>query len=420
MGSVGFDVSAVRPQFPALDQKQVFMDNAGGSQVLGSVIDSINTYLKTTNVQLGASYPVSQQSTSKFTGGHEAGAQYINASPEQVVFGPSTTQHFRNLSVALKTEPGDEVVLSKLDHEANVAGWLQMAKWRGLKVVWWVPTKDTTSNPKLVAEDLKKLVNQKTRLVACTHTSNILGTVTDLKSLSEVVHAANPRALFAADAVAYAPHAPVDVKDFGVDFYSFSWYKVYGPHCAMLYVSDRARSEIETLGHYFKSRQTLEEMLGLAAGSYEAVQAVPKIIEYLNQIGWNAISKQEEHIQEVLLKYLRSKGDIIKIYGEPSSDRKLRVPVISFRVKGQSSLGLIDAIEARSNFGCRNGHFYSKRLCEEVLQIPDADDGVVRCSLLHYNTIEEVEGLVKVLDQVIEEGVAKLPQDASRNDVSNW
>ncbi|ETN42934.1 cysteine desulfurase [Cyphellophora europaea CBS 101466] len=421
MGSAGFDIDAIRAQFPALAQKQVFMDNAGGSQVLGSVIDSIATYLRTTNVQLGASYPVSQQSTSKFSAGHVAGAKYINASPDQVVFGPSTTQHFRNLSTALKTEPGDEIVLSKLDHEANVAGWLQMAKWRGLKVVWWVPSKDTDSNPKLVPEDLRKLVNDKTRLVACTHTSNILGTVTDLAALSEVVHAANPRALFAADAVAYAPHAPVDVQAFGVDFYSFSWYKVYGPHVAMLYVSPRAHPEIETLGHYFKTTSTLEEMLGLAAGSYEAVQAVPEIIAYLSRVGWDAISKQEEQIQEILLKYLRSKPDIIKIYGEPSCDRKLRIPLVSWRVKGQSSLGIIDAIEARSNYGCRNGHFYSKRLCEEVLNVPDADDGVLRCSLLHYNTVEEVEGLVKVLDEVITEGAGKNPQGGEgRNDVSNW
>jgi selenocysteine lyase/cysteine desulfurase len=214
----------IRARFPALAQDQVFMDNAGGSQVLGSVIDSMTTYLRSTNVQLGASYPVSQASTTKFSAGHDAGAKYINARPDQVVFGPSTTQHFRNVSTALRTQEGDEIVISKLDHEANVAGWLQMAKWRGLRVVWWHPRKGCEEgNPKLVPEDLRELVNERTRLVACTHTSNILGTVTDLRALAEVVHAANGRALFAADAVAYAPHARVDVQEFGVDFYSFSW-----------------------------------------------------------------------------------------------------------------------------------------------------------------------------------------------------
>ena len=414
------DIDAVRSSFPALAGKQVYMDNAGGAQVLKPVIDSISQYLSNNNVQLGASYPIAQKSTSLFSAGHEAGAKYINADPSDVVFGPSTTQHFRNVSVALKVEPGQEIVLSNLDHEANLAPWVQMAKWKGLTVKWWIPSKNTNSNPKLEADDLKKLLSSKTRLVCCTHTSNILGTVTDVAALAKVIHETSPDALFCVDAVAYAPHAPVDVKAFGVDIYSFSWYKVYGPHIAMLYLSKKAQSQIEELGHYFKSRDTLEEMLGLAAGNYECVQAVPEVVTYLDKIGWNSISAQEEKIQEVLLSYLRSKPDTIKIYGEPSSDRNLRIPVISFRVKGQSSLGIIDGIEARSNFGCRNGHFYSLRLLNDVLGISDGADGVVRCSLLHYNTVEEVEGLVKVLDEVIKEGAGKHVEDADRKDVANW
>ena len=414
------DVEAIRAQFPALSQKQVYMDNAGGAQVLGSVINSITKYLSTNNVQLGASYPVSQKSTSLFSEGHEAGAKYVNADPSEVVFGGATTQLFRNLSVALKVEPGQEIVLSNLDHEANLAPWVQLAEWKGLSIKWWIPSKNTNSNPKLEPEDLKNLLSEKTRLVCCTHTSNILGTITDLAALSKVIRGTSPDALFCVDAVAYAPHAPVDVKAFGVDFYSFSWYKVYGPHTSMLYVSKKAQDQLNSLGHYFKTRSTLEEMLGLAAGNYECVQAVPEIIKYLDSVGWEGISAQEEKIQETLLKYLRSKPDIIKIYGEPSSDRKLRIPVISFRVKGQSSMGIIDAIEARSDFGCRSGHFYSKRLCENVLGIPDGDDGVVRCSLLHYNTVAEVEGLVKVLDEAIGEGAGKQAEDPDRKDVANW
>jgi cysteine desulfurase family protein (TIGR01976 family) len=421
MGSMQFDIAAIRAQFPALNQKQVFMDNAGGSQVLESVITSISDYFRKTNVQLGASYPVSQVSTNKFNEGHAAGAKYVNGKPNEIVFGSSTTQLFRNLSVALKIEPGAEIILSNLDHEANLAPWVQLAEWKGLTVKWWIPSKNTSSNPKLEVDDLKNLMTDKTRLVACTHTSNILGTITDVATLSKAIHETNPKTLFCVDAVAYAPHAPVDVKAFGVDFYSFSWYKVYGPHVSMLYVSEKAQKELQSLGHFFKKGDTLEEMLGLAAGNYECVQSIPMVVEYIRSIGWDAVAKQEEAIQEILLKYLRSKPDIIKIYGEPSSDRKLRVPVISFRVKEQSSLGIIDAIEARSNFGCRNGHFYSRRLCENVLGISDSDDGVVRCSFLHYNTVEEVEGLVQVLNEVISEGGAgKHVDDAGRNKVSDW
>jgi selenocysteine lyase/cysteine desulfurase len=238
--------------------------------------------------------------------------------------------------------------------------------------------------------------------------------------LSKVIRETNPNTLFCVDAVAYAPHAPIDVKAFGVDFYSFSWYKVYGPHVSMLYASKKAQEQLQTLGHFFKSRDTLEEMLGLAAGNYECVQSIPEIVAYINKVGWQAIEDQEEKLQGLLLSYLRSKPDQIKIYGEPSSNRHVRHPVISFRVKGQSSLGIIDGIEARSNYGCRSGHFYSKRLLENVLKIQDSDDGVVRVSLLHYNTVEEVEGLIKVLDEVITEGAGKEVTDAERKDVANW
>lgn len=420
MGEASMNVNAVREAFPALKQKQVFMDNAGGAQVLKSVIDSMMLYLTTNNVQLGASYPVAKISTNLFNAGHTSGAHYINAKPEEVVLGPSTTQMFRNLSVALKTEPGDEFVLSKLDHEANVAAWKQLAEWKGLTIKWWVPSQDTNSNPKLVSEDLKKLLSDKTRLVACTHTSNILGSITDVAPLAELIHSTSPRALFCVDAVAYAPHAAIDVKQLGVDFYSFSWYKVYGPHVSMLYVSEKAQKEIVSLGHYFKPGNTLEEKLGLAAANYECVQAVPEIISYLQKVGWDAVARQEEEIQEVLLDFLRSKPDVIKIYGDPSSDRRLRVPVISWRIKGHSSLAVVDAIEAKSNYGCRSGHFYSKRLCEEVLGIKDGDDGVIRCSLLHYNTKEEVQGLVDVLKDIIEKGEGRVPDDEYRKLTADW
>lgn len=385
-----------------------------------TVIESISTYLSTNNVQLGASYPVAQVSTALFSAGHTAGATYINAKPEEVVYGPATTQLFRNLAVALKTQPGDEFVISKLDHEANIASWVQLAQWKGLTVKWWVPSENTSTNPKLVVSDLEQLLTPNTRLVACTHTSNILGTVTDIAALSKVIHEASPRALFCVDAVAYAPHAPIDVKALGVDCYSFSWYKVYGPHVAMLYVRQKAHEELESLGHYFKSRRTLEEMLGLAGANYECVQAVPEIVKYIQKVGWDNISRQEEDLQEILLSFLRSKPEIIKIYGESSSDRALRVPVISFRVKGHSSLAVIDAIEKQSNFGCRSGHFYSKRLCEQVLGINDADDGVVRCSLLHYNTKEEVEDLVRTLQGIIDSGEARVPEDEYRKLTANW
>lgn len=308
----------------------------------------------------------------------------MNTTPECVILGPSTTQLFRNLSLALFNHitPGSEIIISKLDHEANVASWLQLAKWRQAKIIWWDAT--DRKNPQLDCEVLRSIMTEETKLVACTHTSNVLGTINDVKAIAQTVHEI-PGALLCVDAVAYAPHAAIDVEDWGVDFYCFSWYKVYGPHIAAMYGSKAAQKSLTTLGHFFKPTDTLENLLGLAGASYELLAAIPKVCEYLSGIPWADIASHEERLQGILIDYLNSKPDLYQIYGEPTADRTKRFPVISFTVKDKKSKDVVDEIEARSNFGCRYGSFYSNRLVSEVLGI-DAADGVVRVSLVHYNT----------------------------------
>ncbi|KAH9818134.1 Aminotransferase class-V [Teratosphaeria destructans] len=394
------DVQAIRQQFPALGHKQIYFDNAGGSQVLKSVVDSISDYLLSNNVQLGASYPISQASTKLFDDGCKAVATYVNAAPEEVVLGPSTTQLFRNLSLSLYDyiQPGDEIVVSKLDHEANIASWVTLAKWKGAKLIWW-DSPHSQTNPTLEPSHLRTLMSEKTRLVTCTHTSNILGTISPIRDIAEVVHSF-PGALLCVDAVAYAPHAPVDVKALGVDFYCFSWYKVFGPHIASMYASSAAQKHLTTLGHFFKPTHTLENLLGLAAANYELVASIPKVCAYIERVSWRQIEAQEEKLQAILIEYLLSKTETYQIYGVPVSDRRLRHPTISFTVKGKKSREVVETIEERSAYGCRWGSFYSNRLAKEVMGIDDVD-GVVRVSLLHYNTEEEVRGFVEVLDGVV-------------------
>lgn len=140
------------------------------------------------------------------------------------MLGASTTQLFRNLSYTLNFNAGDEIVISALDHEANIAPWVDLAERQNLTLQWWKSS--TKEQPKLLAEDLEALLSDKTRLVTCTHASNILGTIHDIKKITSTAHAKNPNALVCVDAVAYAPHRKIDVKDLGVDFYAFSWYKV--------------------------------------------------------------------------------------------------------------------------------------------------------------------------------------------------
>ena len=142
---------------------------------------------------------------------------------------------------------------------------------------------------------------------------------------------------------------------------------------------------MRTLGHFFKTTDTLENLLGLAAANYELTASIPQVCKYLAQTPWDQIAEHEERLQKVLIDYLNSKPDVITIWGEPVADKRKRVPVISFTVKGRKSRDVVEAIEARSNFGCRWGSFYSNRLCEEVLGL-DAVDAVIRVSLVHYNS----------------------------------
>jgi len=338
-------------------------------------------------VQLGASYATGKKSTARYAEGYAAAAKYINASPSEIVIGSSTTQLYRNLSYTLSFDHGDEVVISAVDHEANIASWLDLAKRQALTVKWWKPP--VSSNPKLTPDNLRPLLSPKTRLVSLTHTSNILGTIHDVKAIASLVHSVNPTALVCVDAVAYAPHRQVDVKALGVDAYCFSWYKVYGPHVSMLYVGSGAQKQMGSLGHYFNPSATLENKIGLAGSSYELVYAIPAVVEYLSPSGgdskWAGIVEQERVLQETLLRWLRASDDVT-IYGESSSDPKLRVPTVSFRVKGWRSQELVEAVEEETSFGFRWGSFYSARLAEEVLGLEDSRDGVVRISMVHYNT----------------------------------
>lgn len=301
------------------------MDNAAGTQVVKSCIDSIQHYFSNANVQPAAPYPVSEEAAAKVQDGYRAAADYINASVKETIFGTSTTQLVRNVSTAFRFRLGDNIVLSKVDHEAHLAGWVQAAQWKDIEIRWWTPTKNTKTNPKVEADDLEvlKLVDDKTRVVAFTHTSNVTGSITGVAAISRTIKRINPEALVSVDAVAYAPHGPIDVQALGVDFYYFSWYKVYGPHFATAFIRESTWPQLESLGHYFLSRKSANDLLGLACGNYEFIQCIPAITAYLAQVGWNFIKEQEQALQAVLLEYIITRPQI-QLLGEPSSDRNLR------------------------------------------------------------------------------------------------
>lgn len=396
------DSSAVRSRFPALlSDDCIYTDNAGGTQVLASVIDYISNYYTHTNAQLGGLYSVSKSSSAAVQRGADAGAEFINASPDEVVYGSSTTQLFTNLSLALDVMPGDELIISEMDHEANIAPWLRLASIRGLKVVPWRVRNETQE---LHLDDLKQLLSPKTRLVTLTHSSNMLGTINPIKEIAAIVHG-HSSAQIVADGVAYAPHRRIDVADLGVDFYCFSWYKVYGPHVAMLYASSEAQKRLTSLGHYFHTGTDLATYLGLAGGAYEFQSSIPLVVEHLKQIGggdlnnaFDLIKSHEEEMQKIIMGYMLSKPNTYRIYGSQSTSGVDRMPLISFTVQGRPCSEIVAEVHKRSKFSIRNGHMYSKRLMDQL-----GCDGeyAIRISLCHYNSVQEAKDFVALLEQIV-------------------
>lgn len=374
------DIAAIRASFPSLSSPQVFFDNAGGSQTLTSVINAVTAHYATANVQLGGTYAVGRRATQAYAAAFSAAASFLNCRPERLVFGPSSTQLLRNVSHALRFEAGDEIVLSLGDHESNISPWLDLAERCSLAVKWYEP------DPSSDAGDIVSLFTEKTKLVAITHASNVLGTINPIRAIADKAHAVG--ALLAVDGVAYAPYGPIDVQELGADFYVFSWYKVFGPHISTLYASDRAFPHVRSLGHYFHPTDTLEGKLGLAAASYELLQAVPLVVEYLGPRDGEMrrwMEAQHRAITAPLLSYLAANGGYA-ILGKPEAGPG-RVPVVSFVVGGRDSAAVVAGIEARSEYGLKYGHFYCPRLVGDVLGLlGKGTGGVVRVSLAHYNT----------------------------------
>ncbi|KAF2834065.1 PLP-dependent transferase [Patellaria atrata CBS 101060] len=350
---------------------------------------------------MGGTYTIGKISMDKFAEGKRAVADYLNVDEDEIVLGSSTTQLFRNLAFAINFEPGDEIILSKLEHEANGAAWVDIATRTNLTLKWWTPSpSSTTPYPYLTPESLKPLLTPKTKLVSLTHTSNILGAIHPIGAIASLLRSECPRALLSVDGVSYAPHRLLDLKALDVDFYTLSWYKVYGPHIATLFASRRAQGSMRSLGHYFNPTVTLEHKLGLAGANYELTQALGCVVRYMKSVV-DGIPAHEARLAKIVLDYLSGREGVT-VYGPTTPDPEIRVPTISFTVEGRGSRGVVEELDEASEFALRWGHFYSKRLCDEVLGL--GEEGVVRVSLVHYNTVEEAEGFVLALDRVLKGG----------------
>ncbi len=403
----------VRAQFPALAGEWVFFDNAGGSQTLKRVADRISDYLLTTNVQLGASYKVSQQSTARVAEAAQAVATLINAAdPGEVVMGSSTTLLLRILSLCLGQtfRPGDEVIVTNCDHESNIGCWLDLRR-QGVIVKFWNLNPETLQ---LDLEALDQLLTPRTRLVALTHVSNVLGTINPIRQIADVVHERG--AMICVDGVAYAPHRRVDVQALDVDFYVFSFYKVYGPHYALLYGKREHLLAMPGINHYFISQEMIPYKFQPGNVNFELSYGAAGIVDYLSDLAvqhgsdrpaddlsgrlsdaFDRIAEHEERLSDRLLRYLHSQP-CVKIWGDPTADRDRRVPTLAFTVGQRNSATIPPQID-RHHIGIRYGDFYARRLIEDLGLAQQ--NGVVRVSMVHYNTIDECDRLIAALDPVI-------------------
>jgi cysteine desulfurase family protein (TIGR01976 family) len=407
------DLSFVRSQFPSLQSGYTFMDNAGGSQVPQQVVDRISEYLTSYNVQLGASYEISATAGKKLQSVTARLADYIHASrPEEVVIGPSTTMLLRILSMLLSRQwqPGDEVIVTNSDHEANVSCWMDLQRY-GIQVKIWRLHPETLQ---FELDDLRALLTNRTRLVAMVHASNILGTINPIQEVAAVVHEAN--ALFCVDGVAFAPHRLVDVQAFDVDFYVFSTYKVYGPHLAILYGRYDLLRELDSLNHYFIGKDQVPYKLQPGNFNFELTYGLQGILDYLKVLHrhqfraetqglegghfssvFNLIAEHEEVLSEILLDFLRSRSDV-RIIGASASQQSLRVPTISFVHNSLQSSEIVKQVDPHQ-IGIRFGDFYAKKLIHDLGL--ESKDGVVRVSMVHYNTVEEIQRLIRILEPIL-------------------
>ena len=403
------DLEFVRSQFPTfndpISKEWSFFENAGGSYVPQQVIKKLNDFMISTKVQPYAEYPMSKIAGKNMDEATDLFAKMINANRKEIIIGGSTSMNLYVLSQALKysLEPGDEVIVTNQDHEANISPWRRLSEVGAIIKEWKINSKTA----ELEIEELKNLISDKTKIVAVTHCSNIVGSVNNLKQISDLVHQTN--AIVIGDGVSYAPHGFPDVKDLGVDFYTFSLYKTYGPHLGLMYGKEEILKNLPNQNHQFLDGEypyTINpggpnhEELASLSGIYDYMiklyshhfkeenLSIREKISNINEL----INKHEEDIASPILKFIDGRKDL-RLIGKHEIKNKNRAPTISFISKNKSSEE-ISNILVSNKIATRNDNFYAWR-CLEALNI-DVNDGVVRISITHYNNENDIDKLIEV------------------------
>ncbi len=411
------DLSAIRNQFPSLDRPAIFFDNPGGTQIAKPSLDRINKYLLECNANHEGAFATSIASDAVLHEAHQAMADFYNAgSPEEIVFGNNMTTLTLHMSRSISRDwkAGDEIVVTRLDHDANVTPWILAAQDRGVKVNW---VDFDVEEGILDLDGLQKALARKPRLLAVGYASNSLGTINPVAKIIKMAHAMGT--LVYVDAVQYAPHGPIDVQKLDCDFLVSSAYKFFGTHAGILYgkhelldklFAYKVRPATDSLPGKFETGTQNHEGIAGVLGAIEYFQWVGRqfgseVVESLTENGYKGrvldlkkamtvIRAYEFELSRALLSALQSIPDL-RIYGLTDSRRlEERVPTYSFRLKNLPPRKLAEKL-AQENIYVWDGNYYAINVSER-LGLEDRG-GMLRVGAAHYNTLDEVEKLKTVL-----------------------
>jgi cysteine desulfurase family protein (TIGR01976 family) len=377
------DVDAVRARYAALDRRLAFFDGPGGTQCPDEVIDAISRYLREDNANIGAPYETSRRTVELVDLAHERAAAFLGCSPEEVAFGQSMTalNFLLTRTFARTLREGDEVIVTTLDHDANVSPWLELAHDLGIVV----RVAGVTHDLELDYEHLAGLLSERTRVVAFPVAANSVGTAPDVRRIVELAHGVG--ALAWADAVHYAPHGPIDVAAWDVDVLICSPYKFFGPHMGMAF----GKRDLLASWRPYKVRPAADEPVGhrfeLGTSQHELLAGFVAAVDYVGSLGWDAILGHERALGE---RFLTGLPESVELYGLRSMEG--RVPTFCLNVPGLTPEEVAVVLAAR-DLAVWHGDYYAI----EVMKHLGLPDGAVRAGIVHYNTADEVDRLLEAL-----------------------
>jgi cysteine desulfurase family protein (TIGR01976 family) len=386
MSTLAFDVAAARARFSALSSDLAFFDGPGGTQVPDEVIEAIAIYLRESNANVSGPYETSRRTERLVADARLAAGSFLGCSPDEVIFGANmTTLNFAlSRTVGREWSAGDEVVVTRLDHDGNVSPWLELAHDLGLVVRFADIREDTT----LDLDDLAAQLTDRTRVVAFPWASNAVGTLVDVARVVELAHEAG--ALAWVDAVHYGPHGPIDVAAVGADVLICSPYKFYGPHLGLAF----GKAELLESWRPFKVRPAADEPLGhrFETGTlpHELLAGFVAAVEYIDSIGWEGI---QAHERELGQRFLDGLPQSCTLHGLNTIDG--RVSTFAFNIEGRSPRSVAEHLGERG-LAVWQGNYYAV----EVMKRLGLDEGAVRAGIVHYNTVDEVDRLLNELEQL--------------------